>query len=51
MNKDKLRYKIVMHFGRINGFFSLFGSQYQVLLGLRGDLFDVIFFGVFIEIR
>ena len=31
---------------------SLFGSQYKVLLGLRGDLFDVISFcGVFVEIR
>ena len=29
-----------------DGFFSLFGSQYKVLLDLLGDLFDVILFAV-----
>ena len=31
------------------GFFSLFGSQYNVLLDLLGDLFDVTPFVVFVE--
>ena len=40
-----------VHSYYIDGFFSLFGSQYKVLLDLLGDLFDVIFFcGVFVQI-
>ena len=40
-----------VHSYQLDGFFSLFGSQYKVLLDLLGDLFDVIFFcGVFVEI-
>ena len=41
-----------VHSYQLDGFFSLFGSQYKVLLDFLGDLFDVIFFcGVFVEIR
>ena len=37
---------------QLDGLFSLFGSQYKVLLDSLGDLFNVIFFcGVFVEIR
>ena len=36
---------------QLDGFFSLFDSQYKVLLDVLGDLFDVILFcGVFAEI-
>ena len=39
-----------VHSYQLDGFFSLFGSQYKVLHISRGDLFDVIFFcGVFVE--
>ena len=39
-----------VHSYQLDGFFSLFGSQYKVLLDSLGDLFDVIFFcGVFVE--
>ena len=38
--------------GDVSGFFSLFDSQYHVLLYVLGDLSDVILFcGVFAEIR
>ena len=41
-----------VHSYQLDGFFSLFGSQYKFLLDSLGDLFDVIFFcGVFVEIR
>ena len=41
-----------VHSYQLDGFFSLFGSQYKVLLDLLGDLFNVIFFcGVFVEIQ
>ena len=33
-----------VHSYQLDGFFSLFGSQYKVLLDSLGDLFDVIFF-------
>ena len=33
-----------VHSYQLDGFFSLFGSQYNVLPLSRGDLFDVIFF-------
>ena len=37
-----------VHSYLLDGFFSIFGSQYKVLLDSLGDLFDVIFFcGVF----
>ena len=32
-----------VHSYQLDGFFSLFGSQYKVLLDLLGDLFDVFF--------
>ena len=32
-----------VHSYQLDGFFSLFGSQYKVLLDLLGDLFDVTF--------
>ena len=35
-----------VHSYQLDGFFSLFGSQYKVLLDLFGDLFDVILFAV-----
>ena len=39
-----------VHSYQLDGFFSLFGSQYNVLPLSCGDLFDVIFFcGVFVE--
>ena len=34
------------HSYQLDGFFSLFGSQYNVLLDLLGDLFDVTLFAV-----
>ena len=39
-----------VHSYQLDGFFSLFGSQYKFLLDSLRDLFDVIFFcGVFVE--
>ena len=35
-----------VHSYQLDGFFSLFGSQYKVLFELLGDLFDVILFAV-----
>ena len=35
-----------VHSYQLDGFFSLFGSQYKVLLDLLGDLFDVTIFAV-----
>ena len=35
-----------VHSYQLDGFFSLFGSQYKVLRDLLGDLFDVILFAV-----
>ena len=35
-----------VHSYQLDGFFSLFGSQYKVLLDLLGDLFDVTLFAV-----
>ena len=35
-----------VHSYQLDGFFSLFGSQYKVLLDSLGDLFDVILFAV-----
>ena len=41
-----------VHSYQLDGFFSLFGSQYKVLIDSLGDLFDVtLFCGVFVEIR
>ena len=41
-----------VHSYQLDGFFSLFGSQYKVLLDSLGDLFDVILYcGAFVEIR
>ena len=43
---------IRVHSQQVDVFFSLFDSQYHVLLNVLGDLFDVILFcGVFAEIR
>ena len=43
---------IPVHSYQLDGLFSLFGSQYKVLLGVLEDLFDVILFSsVFAEIR
>ena len=40
-----------VHSYYLDGFFSLFDSQYKVLLDVLGDLFDVIFFcGAFVKI-
>ena len=36
----------VPYLHKLDGFFSLFGSQYKVLLDVLGDLFDVILFAV-----
>ena len=35
-----------VHSYSLDGFFSLFGSRYNVLLDLLGDLFDVTLFAV-----
>ena len=35
-----------VHSYYLDGFFSLFDSQYKVLLDVLGDLFDVILFAV-----
>ena len=37
---------LLVHNYQLDGFFSLFGSQYNVLLDVLGDLFDVILFAV-----
>ena len=52
MKCEQFTSELRVHSYQLNGFFSLFGSQYNVLPLSCGDLFDVIFFcGVFVEIR
>ena len=50
MKREQFTTDLRVHSYQLDGFFSLFGSQYIVLLDFLGDLFDVIFFcGVFVE--
>ena len=52
MSCEQFTTNLRVHSYQLDGFFSLFGSQYKVLHDSCGDLFDVIFFcGVFVEIR
>ena len=52
MKREQFTTDLRVHSYQLDGFFSLFDSQYKVLLGVFGDLFDVILFcGVFAEIR
>ena len=52
MKREQFTIDLRVHSYQLDGFFSLFDSQYKVLLDVLGDLFDVIFFcGVFAEIR
>ena len=50
MKCEQFTSSLRVHSYQLDGFFSLFGSQYKVLPLSCGDLFDVIFFcGVFVE--
>ena len=52
MKREQFTIDLRVHSQQLDGFFSLFDSQYKVLLDVLGDLFDVILFcGVFAEIR
>ena len=52
MNREQFTTDLRVHSYQLDGFFSLFDSQYHVLLDVLGDLFDVIFFCVvFAEIH
>ena len=52
MKREQFTTDLWVHSYQLDGFFSLFDSQYKVLLDVLGDLFDVILFcGVFAEIR
>ena len=52
MKREQFTTDLRVHSQQLDGFFSLFDSQYHVLLDVLGDLPDVIFFcGVFVEIR
>ena len=52
MKREYFTTDLWVHRFYLHGLFSLFDSQYKVLLDVLGDLFDVIFFcGVFAEIR
>ena len=46
MKREQFTIDLRVHSYQLDGFFSLFGSQYKVLLDLLGDLFDVIVFAV-----
>ena len=50
MMSEQFTSDLRVHSYQLDGFVSLFGSQYNVLPLSRGDLFNVIFFcGVFVE--
>ena len=50
MKREQLTTDLRVHIQQLDGFFSLFDSQYKVLLDVLGDLFNVILFrGVFVE--
>ena len=52
MKREQFTSDLWVHSQQLDGFLSLFESQYKVLLDVLGDLFDVILFcGVFAEIR
>ena len=52
MKHEQFTINLRVHSQQLDGFFSLFDSQYKVLLYVLGDVFDVILFcGVFAEIR
>ena len=46
MSREYFTSDLRVHSYYLDGFFSLFGSQYKVLLVLLGDLFDVTPFAV-----
>ena len=46
MKCEQFTIDLWVHSYQLDGFFSLFGSQYKVLLDSLGDLFDVILFAV-----
>ena len=46
MKREQFTTDLRVHSYQLDGFFSLFGSQYKVLLDLLGDLFDVTLFAV-----
>ena len=46
MSCEQFTTDLWVHSYQLDGFFSLFGSQYKVLLDLLGDLFDAILFAV-----
>ena len=46
MMREQFTTDLRVHSYQLNGFFSLFGSRYKVLLDLLGDLFGVILFAV-----
>ena len=51
MKREYFTTDLRVHSYYLDGFFSLFDSQYHILLNVLGDLFDVILFcGVFAEI-
>ena len=43
MKREQFRLDLWVHSSQLDGFFSLFDSQYHVLLNVLGDLFNVIF--------
>ena len=46
MSCEEFNMDLRVHSYYLDGFFSLFESQYKVLLDLLGDLFDVTLFAV-----
>ena len=52
MKREQFTTDLQVHSQQLDGFFSLFDSQYHVFLDVLGDLFDGIFFcDAFVEIR
>ena len=52
MKREQFTTDLRVHSYQLDGFFSLFDSQYKFLHDVLGDLFDVIlFYGVFAEIQ
>ena len=44
MKREQFTTDLRIHSYQLDGFFSLFDSQYHVLLDVLGDLFDVVLF-------
>ena len=52
MKREQVTSDLRVHSKQLDCFFTLFDSQYHVILDVLGDISDVIFFcGVFVEIR